>query len=1060
VTAPTAPLLDGRDAATVLAALLRRLPAYVPGWQPPAAGASQALLRVAARFREVLGERLDGVPRKELLAFLDFFGESLVEARAARAPVVFHFTPPAPPTLPALPPVPGLNVPAPPQPLALPVINIRAPAGTQVTAKAPDGTQLAYETEQAIALAAAKLAQVATLWPGEDTWTDFSAAQAAGRSFTLFASAGLMPHHLYLAHDALFALSGSCTVQLQFDLLTPSSIALAIAWEYWDGQGWHAFGDPDLKPSSNPPSDDTSDPAVTAPPGTVQDATAGLTHGGVVTLTADCVDNEKTAVNGVTAYWLRGRLNQPLPPDLSRQDALVKRVRVNTVVQRLFTPHGLDAITSVDDLKTTLGANPPVGLKPDQAFNDGTSLDLSKAVYPFGPAPQPGSTFVLSSEEVFSKSAAVVRLAVKVAFGPLGGIKVSDTGLQIAWEYWDGRRWAPLDVASVLVGGSAAADFTAADIYGFVLPNDGIPPSKLNGKDGRWVRARVAAGGYFAQRQISVQGPPTGTPPTPSTTTLTIIENHPPLLADVRLAYVYRSPRALPQRCLTFNDFAYEDHAADLSAPTLGFAAFRAVADVTPALYLGFDKALPIDLVSLFLDIQEQEETTDGPPLTWEYWDGADWVELAVQDDTARLVRPGMLAFVGPADAAALARFGTPLNWLRGRLRTDGTPARSNFNGVYLNAVWADQAATVRNEALGSGSGEPSQSFFLAHTPVLDGEVIEVRELDGPRAAVELPILAREVPAADLHVVTGANGVVQEVWVRWHGRPSFFASGPDDRDYVLERTQGRLVFGDGVNGRQLPASTDNVVAREYRWGGGAAGNVAAGAITQLMGGIPYVSGVTNPHAAEGGADGETLDEAAVRGPQALRHRGRALSAADYESLAQEASPGVAVARALPATDPSGHPAPGWVKLIIVPNSQDPRPQPSFGLRQQVLQYLQQRAPAGLTGVFVTGPTYLPVGVSALVAPLDASQAGPVGVGVRQALDAFFQPLTGGPDGQGWPFGRDVFLSDVAALLVSLPGVDYVQELGLLLDGIPQGEQVAVPPDRIVAAGAMRIRLLA
>jgi hypothetical protein len=807
-----------------MAALLRRLPAYVPGWQPQAAGASQALLRVAARFREVLGERLDGVPRKELLAFLDLLGESLVEASAARAPVVFQFTPPAPPALPALPPLPGLNVPAPPQPMALPVINIRAPAGTQVTAKAPDGTQLAYETEQAIALAAAKLAQVATLWPGEDAWGDFSAAQTAGRPFTLFASPGLTPHHLYLAHDALLALSGSCTVQFQFDLLSPSSAALAIAWEYWDGQGWHAFGDPDLKPSSNPPPDDGSDPAVTAPPGTVQDATAGLTRSGVVTLTAACVDNEKTAINGVTAYWLRGRLTQPLPPDLSRQDALVKRIRVNTVVQRLLAQDGLDAITSVPDLNTTLALNPPVGLKPDQAFNDGTSLDLSKAVYPFGPAPQPGSTFVISSEEVFSKSAAVVRLAVNVAFGPLGGITVSDTGLQVAWECWDGRRWTPLDVASVLVNGTAAADFTAPDIYGFVLPDDDIPSSKLSGKDGRWVRARVAAGGYFAKRKISVPGPPSGTPPTPSTT-LTIIENHPPLLADVRLAYVYRSPRALPQRCLTFNDFAFEDHGADLSAPGLGFAAFRAVADVTPALYLGFDKALPVDLVSLFLDIREQEGTTDGPPLIWEYWDGADWVELAVQDDTARLVRPGMLAFVGPADGAALARFGVPLSWLRGRLRTDGSPATSTINGIYLNAVWADQAATVRNETLGSGSGEPSQSFFLAHTPVLGGEVIEVRELDGPRAAVELPILAREVPAADLNVVRGPSGV-QEVWVRWHGQPSFFASGPDDRNYVLERTQGRLVFGDGVRPGRVPVRRRRP-AGESPWGGLRAGAGAA-----------------------------------------------------------------------------------------------------------------------------------------------------------------------------------------------------------------------------------------
>jgi predicted phage baseplate assembly protein len=258
----------------------------------------------------------------------------------------------------------------------------------------------------------------------------------------------------------------------------------------------------------------------------------------------------------------------------------------------------------------------------------------------------------------------------------------------------------------------------------------------------------------------------------------------------------------------------------------------------------------------------------------------------------------------------------------------------------------------------------------------------------------------------------------------------------------------------------LPAGTGNVIARVYRAGGGAAGNVAAGAVSQLLGGIPYVSGVTNPQAAEGGADGESTQQIRVRGPQTLRHRERALAGRDYESLAHEASPGVAVARALPTTHSSGRHMPGWVTLIIIPWGQEARPTPSFGLRRAVQDFVLAHAPAGLGGLFVTGPTYLPVGVAAIVAPVDLNQAGPVGVAVRQALEAFFHPLTGGPGGQGWPFGRAVYLSDVAAVLETVPGVDYVQELDLLLDGTPQGETVPVPGDRIVVAGPMQVRIRA
>src|SRR5262249_26323975 len=144
-----------------------------------------------------------------------------------------------------------------------------------------------------------------------------------------------------------------------------------------------------------------------------------------------------------------------------------------------------------------------------------------------------------------------VRLAVNVAFGPLGGIKVSDTGLQVAWEYWDGRRWTPLDVASVLVNGAAAADFTARDIYGFVLPDDGIPSSKLSGKDGRPVGARACRDARRLRPADTPRpGPPARAPPPPSEAAPEFYRN-PPAVAGrratgLRLPLAARPAAALP----------------------------------------------------------------------------------------------------------------------------------------------------------------------------------------------------------------------------------------------------------------------------------------------------------------------------------------------------------------------------------------------------------------------------------------------------------------------------------------------------------------------------------
>jgi predicted phage baseplate assembly protein len=257
----------------------------------------------------------------------------------------------------------------------------------------------------------------------------------------------------------------------------------------------------------------------------------------------------------------------------------------------------------------------------------------------------------------------------------------------------------------------------------------------------------------------------------------------------------------------------------------------------------------------------------------------------------------------------------------------------------------------------------------------------------------------------------------------------------------------------------LVVGNSNVMAFRYQAGGGMAGNVAAGAINQLLSGATAQS-VTNPAAAEGGADTEPAADVSWRGPQVLRHRGSALAAADYEALALEASPGVAIARCLPATSANLRPAAGWVTLILVPRSLDPRPQPSYELKQKVMAYIAERAPAAIESgrIAVIPPNYLLVGVSATVAAKQIGLSGIVKTAVTDALNQFFHPLYGGPDGRGWPFGRSVYLSDVAKLLEGVEGVDYVRQLELLLNLIPSGDVVTVPPERLVAAGPMLIEM--
>ena len=87
----------------------------------------------------------------------------------------------------------------------------------------------------------------------------------------------------------------------------------------------------------------------------------------------------------------------------------------------------------------------------------------------------------------------------------------------------------------------------------------------------------------------------------------------------------------------------------------------------------------------------------------------------------------------------------------------------------------------------------------------------------------------------------------------------------------------------------------------YRTGGGRRGNVARGLVRVLKTSVPYVARVENRHPAAGGADGETLDDAKLRGPLLLRSRGRAVTAEDFEELARDVAPDAARVTCLPAT---------------------------------------------------------------------------------------------------------------------------------------------------------------
>lgn len=363
---------------------------------------------------------------------------------------------------------------------------------------------------------------------------------------------------------------------------------------------------------------------------------------------------------------------------------------------------------------------------------------------------------------------------------------------------------------------------------------------------------------------------------------------------------------------------------------------------------------------------------------------------------------------------------------------------------IRTNTIPVRNAISVNDEVLGSSDDKPKQQFQLLRPPIAPGAQIVVAEPDRPPSE-ELGQLLKELretesEAEALPQLESSATAGQGVWVRWHQVKDFFASTPASRHFVLDEISGELHFGDGERGKIPPLGQNNIRALRYATHDGKQGNVAASSISVLRnpaGDLANIKVVTNPEPSVGGSDEETVDEVRRRGPQSLKHRGRAVTYEDFEWIAREASGEIYQARCLPTRNAQGLVQPGWVTVVITPRSSQPRPTPSLALIRKVRKHLEAHGLANLKSarqIHVKGPDYIEATVLANVVPKNPEKSDEIELAILDRLETFLHPLKGGPvnDGgiQGWTLARDVFISEVYTEIESVEGVDYVHSLSL------------------------------
>ncbi|MCX7747996.1 MAG: putative baseplate assembly protein [Clostridia bacterium] len=950
----------------------------IPEWVPSKDGndAGQMLHKIFARLMEIAIQRYNRVPDKNRTAFLDIMGISPIPPFPAGVPLVFK-------------PVKGSGA-------------VLVPRGTKAETK-PDSkkTSLVYETQEDLTVVPVSNQRIFVVDPVWDRYTEQGLDNGTiYDGLNPFFGQSEMEHTLYIGSDKMFDFTNA-SIYLDFQVddkvlpqwFKPGSngkigfhtfvtrLVMGSNWCYRETEGETDIRDWRISGGH-----------------TVQFAC----EKGIPETEIRVTYQDGEQAQYIKNRWLCTKVQLPLSILKNKNSITFKKIQIIIEGKQV---------------------------KPEFCFNNGDRVNVSKEFKPFGDVPSIGDTFYIGSKEVFSKPLDTLKLHLdlkKYAYDPQKGISP-----QLEFEYFGKNGWEKLEIEE-----DKTNHFTQGDTVSFKnILGKSFVETFVHGEKSCWLRVSLKSGDYGLPFELVKDA---------KSNTLTVKENtgkvYPPIVRSITLSYTAKGE---PDRIFSqYGPFCKEMQTTGI-APFLPSVEYTG--DAVPSLYLGFDTSQLEQPLSLYFSVAPQmyrkgeREWNEGQSfmqdtslkLAWQYFDGYKWKDMNIIDGTNNLTESGPVVFLIPADIKRINKFDAVSRYyVRVRLLSQMDAIKAQrIQGIYFNAVPALNMESILEECLGSSSGTEGQQFSVSRTPVLLGQSIMVREFEVPLDEEVRALREGDDTPLQETLVNPATGE-KEIWVRWQEVPNFLCSGPGSRHYTLDREKGMVAFGDGKKGL-IPPKAINGIKISYATGGGLIGNVSPLEISKIRSSLPGIEAVENPVGADGGSDFEKISAVKLRGPQTLKNRNDAVSKTDMEWIVKEALGGrIARIQCLSNLNAQLETENGWVTLILVPQCEGMKPFPSSELIKHVKDYLGKRCFTLLQKmspfrINVIGPGYIKVGVELEVIPEDIKEAQAVKQRVVQAVSSFFHPLTGGPDGVGWSFGRNVYGTEICRMIENVPGVDHI-----------------------------------
>lgn len=359
----------------------------------------------------------------------------------------------------------------------------------------------------------------------------------------------------------------------------------------------------------------------------------------------------------------------------------------------------------------------------------------------------------------------------------------------------------------------------------------------------------------------------------------------------------------------------------------------------------------------------------------------------------------------------------------------NGSASVASSHGYYISSKSGNEASgptDIAGELIGTGTGLPNQEYVLSENSVVDGTV---------RVFVQ-------------------NG---DAYGEWQYVLHLSDYGPSDAVFTTTTDADNyvsVVFGDGVSGAIPPVYA--TIKSDYVVGGGIVGNVPANTLTSLyaipgktleeVSLIDTAINVTNSAPATGGVNPDDLDTIKALASQSFASSQRAVTLADYTSLALQLP---LVGKAFSVADVSSS-----VTLYVSPKrvSTATDPYPLYtddnltltaewndgngnGLQPSVEAGLADRTQIGVS-LTVLPPTYVPVTISIMYNKFPQYTSAQVEAQIKALLIQYY-------DYSQVSFGQTIYPEDIEFILKYAPAVANASVTALHRSSDSAGRNVLV-----------------